>query len=221
MRFQHGWLTEEIALEVGIAEVTGFGEFLFGFHLLGEQGDSRISIFVHDASALVSVEQLEIYLEIFGAFDEGSEFGVVDEIVERQGVARVSEFAADFDNFVGRSDGFENFDDDTIGREEAWCIEAESEFVDIDERKSIACESVEVEKRDGIGDDTGGGIFGGFDEVVLRAATEEELVGEDSEAFIEDWLAGDEFFGHTQYLRSRVQIDTRVRCGKGKGAFRG
>jgi len=104
--FEHGRLTEEIALEIGIAEAAGLGEFVFGFNFLGEKGDAGVGVFVDDATATVGVEQLEINLEVFGAFNERREFGMVDKVVEREGIAGVGETAADSYNFIGRSDGF-------------------------------------------------------------------------------------------------------------------
>ena len=98
----HGRLAEEVALEIGVAKTAGFGEFLFGFDFFGEESDARVAVFIHDATAAVNVEELEIDLEIFGAFDQRSEIGAVNEIVEGQGVAGVAEFATDFDNFAGR-----------------------------------------------------------------------------------------------------------------------
>lgn len=142
---------------------------------------------------------MEIDFEVFGAFDERGEVGVVDEIVESEGVAGVDEVAADSDDFIGGRDGFEDLDDDAVGREEARRVEAKGKFVNVHESESVAGEGLQVEEGDGVGDDAGSGVFGGFDEIVLRAAAEEKFVGEDAKAFIEDGLTSDEFFVHTRF----------------------
>jgi len=59
----------------------------------------------------------------------------------------------------------------------------------------VAGQKLEIEQGDGIGDDTGGGVGVGL-KGILRAATEEQFVGEDPQAQIKDGLAGYEFFVH-------------------------
>jgi len=98
--FDHGGLAEEVALEIGVAKPAGFGEFGFSFDFFSEEGDAGFAVFFDDAAAAVGIENLEVDFEVLGAFDERGELGVVDEIVEGEGIAGVDEVAADFGDFV-------------------------------------------------------------------------------------------------------------------------
>ena len=72
---------------------------------------------------------------------------------------------------------------------------AQGQLVNIDEGAGMAGQKLEIEQGDGIGDNAGGGVGVGL-EGILRAATEEQFVGEDTQAQIKDRLAGYEFVMH-------------------------
>lgn len=59
----------------------------------------------------------------------------------------------------------------------------------------MAGQELEIEQSDGIGDNAGGGVGVGL-EGILRAAAEEQFVGEHPQTQIKDRLAGYEFLEH-------------------------
>ena len=197
--FEHGGFAEEIALEIGVAKIPGFVEVGLGFHFFGEKGDAAAGELFGNALAAFGIEKREIHFQVVGEFDEGLEAGVTEKIVEGEEVAVLTEFAAEIDDFAGRFHAFENFDDDAIGRKQAWSAEAQRHFVDVDEGAGGSGEGLQIEEGEGIGDDAGGGVIAGLKEI-LWAAAEEEFVGVDPQAFVEDGLAGDEFFVHGRHL---------------------
>lgn len=204
--FEHGRLAEEVALKIGEAEMVSLGELVLGFDFFGEEGETVVRVFGGKALAAVLVEKLEIDLEEMHEFDEWLEGGLVDEIIEGENVASVAKIAADVEDFGGRRNGFEDLNDDAIGRKDAWSAEAKCEFIDVDEGAGTPGEGVEVEKGDGIGDDGGCGIRRGLEEI-LRTAAEEEFVSKEAKALIENGLAGHERCGHRATFRRSEMIE--------------
>jgi len=91
--------------------------------------------------------------------------------------------------------GFQYLHNNAIRGQQTGSAKAQGQLVDIDEGAGVAGQKLEIEQGDGIGDDTGGGVGVGL-KGILRAATEEQFVGEDPQAQIKDGLAGYEFFVH-------------------------
>ena len=193
--FEHGGLAKEIALEIGIAEIAGFVEVTLGFDFFGEERDAIAGELFGNALAAVGVKEGEINLEIVGEIDERAQGGIAKKIVEGEEIAVLAEFAAEIDDFTGRLDAFENFNHHAVGWKQSGCAEAQSDFVDVNEGAGRAGKRLEIEEGEGIGDDAAGSVAVGLEEV-LRAAAEEEFVGVDAQALVENRLAGNKFFVH-------------------------
>ena len=194
-RFDHGWLAKEVALEIGEAEASGFIKVALGFDFLGEEGEIRAAVFGGEGFARIRIEQLEIDFEEVSQFDEGTGVRGVHKIVEGEEVTGSAQLAADGKNLVGGLNGFQDLHNNAVRRKQAGSAQAQGEFVEIDEGAGVAGQKLEIEQGDGIGNDAGGGVGVGL-KGILRAAAEEQLIGEDAQTQIEDGLAGYEFFVH-------------------------
>src|SRR5208337_3559076 len=161
-RLDHGRLAEEVSLEIGEAEAAGFG---------GE-GFPRAGI-----------KQLEIDFEEVSQLDEGPGVRSVHKIVESEEVAGLAKLVADGENLLRGLNGFQDLHNNAVRRKQPRSAKAQGQLVYIDEGAGMAGQKLEIEQGDGIGDDAGRGVGVGL-EGILRAATEEQFVGEHPQAQI-------------------------------------
>ena len=173
----------------------GFIEVALGFDFLGEEGDIRAAVFGGEGFPRIGIEQLKIDFEEVSQLDEGPGVRGVHKIVEGEEVAGIAQLAADGKNLVRGLNGFQDFHNNAIRGKQTGSAQAQSQLVDIDEGAGLAGQKLEIEQGDGIGDDAGGGVGVGL-EGILRAATEEQFVGEHPQTQIKDRLAGYEFLEH-------------------------
>ena len=193
--FDHGRLTEEVALEIGEAEASSFIKVALSFDFFGEEGEIRAAVFGGEGFPRIGIKQLEIDFEEVSQFDEGAGVRGVHKIVEGEEVAGIAQLAADGKNLVSGLNGFQDLHNNAIRGQQTGSAKAQGQFVDIDEGAGMAGQKLEIEQGDGIGDDAGGGVGVGR-EGILRAAAEEQFVGKNPQAQIKDGLAGYEFFEH-------------------------
>ena len=138
-------LAEEISLEKGVAERARFEQIVVGFDFFGEQAHAVAGIVframaIGDGGAHRRIAGAEVDLEKFHEREQRLPLGVAGVVVERERVAFIAKLGAELDDFLRRRDGFEDFDDDLVGRKQPSGAALEREEIEIDERFGVAGE---------------------------------------------------------------------------------
>src|SRR5208337_4899169 len=215
-RFDHGRPAKEVALKIGEAEPSGFIKVALGFDFLGEEREIRAAVFGGEGFARIGIEQLEIDFEEVSQRDEWTGVRGVHKIVEGEEVTGSAQLAADGQDFVRGLNGLQDFHNNAIRGKQTGSAKAQGQLVHIDEGAGVAGQKLEIEQGDGIGDDTGGGV-GVRLEGILRAAAEEQLVGEHPQTQVKDGLAGYEFLVHksTSCIVHGTGLRAEAKCARG------
>src|SRR5208337_3402738 len=142
-----------------------------------------------DGFPRAGIKQLEIDFGEVSQLDEGPGVRSVHKIVESEEVAGLAKLVADGENLLRGLNGFQDLHNNAVRRKQPRSAKAQGQLVYIDEGAGMAGQKLEIEQGDGIGDDAGRGVGVGL-EGILRAATEEQFVGEHPQAQIKDRLAG-------------------------------
>src|SRR5208337_57840 len=215
-RLDHGRLTEEVSLEIGEAEAAGFIEVALRFHFFREQGDIWAAVFGGEGFPRAGIKQLEIDFEEVSQLDEGPGVRSVHKIVESEEVAGLAKLVADGENLLRGLNGFQDLHNNAVRRKQPRSAKAQGQLVYIDEGAGMAGQKLEIEQGYGICDDAGRGVGVGL-EGILRAATEEQFVGEHPQAQIKDRLAGYELFMHRDTTRILHATGLRVKARLASG----
>ncbi len=221
-----GRLGEVIALEQLEAELAADLYLRLVVHLFGQQPDFPGAQRGHRAMQRGGLHAHQVHLDDVGQFEqrlvpllEG------DEVVQRQGEALLLQFAAAADDFGRDVDGFEDFEDEFLARQQLDGVARQHARVEVDEAEIGAERRLQAEFREDMAEDGGrGGEVVGDLRAVLRAAAEQQLVGVELLLAVEDRLAADEDFlgGHSPVIGPAAGIFRRPAAGRAApGAARG
>jgi len=199
-------------LEKGIAEGAGFIQFGLGLDLFGNELDAAAAEALSRGAPRVGVRGAKVDFEEAGEREKRFPFGVVDKIVDSQNVAGAAEILAVLDHLRRGNDGFENLNDNAVGRQQARGATLKRSLVQVDESLGGAGKRLEVEEHHGVDDDATGGFRAELEDILVAARTKQEFVREELELVVEDGLAGDEFFVHGEPFLERGENAARVFC---------
>jgi hypothetical protein len=152
----HGRLAEEKSLVVGVAETLGLLDVGCGFDFFGEEMNSARGIASGDAGAKIVTGGEGIHFK---------EVNIGDQRVPARTATSSLSTTFSMTEIGSRLQGFQNFQDDFLRREEFMNFAVEGGGVDVIESHGGANESLHVEEHSGVDDDVVDDAIGGTETV--------------------------------------------------------
>jgi hypothetical protein len=113
------------------------------------------------------------------------------------------EFLAGLDDFGRGRNALKYFDDHAVFGQEAGSALQKRLLIGIDECFCRASQRLEIKEHGGIHDDAVRGVVAAFKDIA-GAGAEEQLIAEEAQALVKDWLTCDVTFKHSTLQKERA-----------------